>query len=181
MSGRRHSAWPLALALSLVALAPAALAEPAPPVAGPLVAGLEAGVFCSLHAMTQRPAPGTLSGWIHVPEGEITFHWPDRQVVPAQLGIAFGVRAQLVPGAFVADGEMRVWRPGSQRPEVWDSAFGDAGGSVNFFRFDHDHELIPGLWRFEAWDGAIQLFSAEFEVVPAAALPEIAQACGATS
>jgi hypothetical protein len=168
------------LALSLLMAAPAT-ADPAPPTPGPLVARLEVGVFCSLHAMNQRPAPGTLSGWIHVPEGEITFHWPDRQVVPAQLGIAFGVRAQLVPGAVVAFGEMRVWRPGGDRPEVWDSAFGDMGGSVNFFRFDHEHELIPGLWRFEAWDGATQLFAAEFEVVPAAALPEIAQACGATS
>ncbi|WP_136645574.1 DUF3859 domain-containing protein [Tabrizicola sp. YIM 78059] len=168
------------LALALL-LADAAAADPAPPAAGPLVARLQVGVFCSLDPLNQRPAPGTMSGWIHVPEGEITFHWPDRQVVPAQLGIAFGVRAQLVPGAFVAMGEMRVWRPGSDRPEVWDSAFGDMGGSVNFFRFDHDTELVPGSWRFEGWDGATQLFSAEFEVVPAEALPEIAQACGATS
>lgn len=182
MSGLGQSAWHLTcVALLLVGLAPASRAEPAPPDPGPLVAELEVGVFCSLHAMTQRPAPGTLSGWIHVPEGEITFHWPDRQVVPASLGIAFGVRAQLVPGAFVADAEMRVYRPGSTRAEVWDSAFGDMGGSVNFFRFDHEYELIPGLWRFEAWDGAVQLFAAEFEVVPAAALPGIAQACGATS
>jgi hypothetical protein len=146
-----------------------------------MVASLEVGVFCALQAMDQRPAPGTLSGWVHVPQGPIDFHWPDRQVVPASLGLAFGVKAQLVPGAFIPYAEMRVFRPDSPVPEVWDSAFSDIGGGINFFRFDHDHELLPGPWRFEAWYGPTRLYSVTFEVVPAAALPEIAQACGATS
>lgn len=169
---------PLALALML---ATSAAAEPLPPAPGPVVAEIEVGVFCALQAMNRRPAPGTRTGWIHVPEGEITFHWPGRQVVPARLGIAFGVKARLRPGTFVAFGEMRVYRPGSGTPEVWDSAFGDLDASIAFFRFDHDHELIPGLWRFEAWDATARLYSVEFEVVPAAAAPEIADACGATS
>jgi hypothetical protein len=156
-------------------------AEPAPPAPGPLVADLETGVFCALQAMDQAPAPGTLSGWIHVPEGEITFHWPDRQVVPAALGLAFGVKVRMVPGGQTAYGEMRVYRPGSDVPEIWSSSFSDLDDSVAFFRFDYDRELIAGIWRFEAWDGATQLYSVEFEVVPAAALPEIVQACGAVS
>lgn len=162
------AAWPLG-------------ADPQPPQPSPLIATLEVGVFCALQAMDQAPAPGTLSGWIHVPDGEITFHWPDRQVVPASLGLAFGVKAQLVPGAFAAYAEMRVYRPGRTEPEVWASSFTDIAPSVGFFRFDHDHELVPGIWRFEAWDGPTQLYAVDFEVVPAAALPEIAQACGATS
>jgi hypothetical protein len=171
-----------ALCLALLALPVApALADPAPPQPGPLVAEIEVGVFCALQAMDQRPAPGTQSGWIHVPHGEITFHWPDRQVVPASLGLAFGVKARLVPGAFTADAEMRVYRPGSTVPETWDTSFGDLSPAVSFFRFDHDHELTPGPWRFEAWDGPLQLYSVAFEVVPPAALPEFAQACGATS
>jgi hypothetical protein len=145
------------------------------------VAEIETGVFCALQAMDQHPAPGTLSGWVHVPTEPITFHWPDRQIVPAALGLAFGVRARMEPGAFVAYGEMRVYRPGSAQPEVWESAFSDLGGSLNFFRFDHAQELVPGLWRFEAWDGAVQLYAVTFEVVPAAALPDIVQACGAIS
>lgn len=166
---------------ALLALTLPAWAEPAPPQSAPLVARLEVGVFCALLAMDQRPAPGTLSGWVHVADGTIDFHWPDRQVVPAALGLAFGVKAELVPGAFVAYAEMRVWRPGSDQPEIWDSTFSDAEGGVNFFRFDHDHELIPGIWRFEAWDAGSRLYAVEFEVVPAAALPQIALACGATS
>lgn len=170
----------IGLALWLALAGPVA-ADPAPPAPGPLIGSLQVGVFCALQAMDQRPAPGTLSGWIHVPDGEITFHWPDRQVVPASIGLAFGVKARLIPGTAAAYAEMRVYRPGSDVPEVWDSSFTDLGDSVGFFRFDHEHELISGIWRFEAWDGGTQLYSVEFEVVPAASVPEIADACGAVS
>jgi hypothetical protein len=168
------------LALVLALLGGSALAKPGLPVADPSVGSLTIGIFCALQAMDQRPAPGTLSGWIHVPDGEIDFHWPDRQVVPAAIGLAFGVKSRMVPGVFVA-GEMRVYRPRSTIPEVWDSTFSDLSDQIGFFRFDREDELIPGLWRFEAWEGETQLYAVEFEVVPAAALPEIVQACGAIS
>ena len=169
----------LALAL-LMALTAQVRADPAAPQAGPEVASLKVGVFCALQDMDQRPAPGTLSGWIHVPEGEIDFHWPDRQVVPAQIGLAFGVKSRLSSGLFLS-GEMRVYRPGAAAPETWESSFTDLSDQFGFFRFDREDELIPGTWRFEAWSGADRLYAVEFEVVPAAALPEIAQACGAIS
>lgn len=174
--------WKLAerLVLMLALVAGPAWSDPAPPAPGPLVASLRVGVFCALQAMDQQPAPGTLSGWIHVPAGDITFHWPDRQVVPASIGLAFGVRSRLVPGSFLS-GEMRVYRPGSVMPEVWDSTFSDLSDQIAFFRFDRTDELIQGIWRFEAWEGETLLYSAEFEVVPAAALPDIVRACGAIS
>lgn len=168
-----------ALALVLALTTPLG-AEPAPPAPGPLVANLTVGVFCALQAMDQRPAPGTLSGWIHVPEGEIDFHWPDARVVPARIGLAFGVKSRLAPGLFLS-GEMRVYRPGATTPETWESSFTDIGDQFGFFRFDREDELIPGIWRFEGWADGDQLYSVEFEVVPAAALPEIAEACGAIS
>ena len=167
--------------LAALWLAGVAWAEPALPVAGPMVAEVKVGVFCALQSMAQQPAPGTLSGWIHVPDGKIDFHWPDRQVVPAALGLAFGVKARLVPGESVVEGEMRVFRPGGAAPEYWGTSFSEFDDQVSFFRFDDDSELIPGIWRFEGWDGRTQLFSVEFEVVPAAALPEIVDACGAVA
>ncbi len=167
----------LVLALILAGPLPA---DPAPPTVDPTVASLKVGVFCALQAMDQRPAPGTLSGWIHVPEGEIDFHWPDIQVVPAAIGLAFGVKSRMVPGVF-AQGEMRVYRPGSSTPETWDTSFSDLSDQIGFFRFDREDELISGLWRFEAWEGDTRLYAVEFEVVPAAALPEIVQSCGAIS
>ncbi|WP_160147776.1 DUF3859 domain-containing protein [Tabrizicola flagellatus] len=170
---------PFALTLFLALSAPLG-AEPAAPQTGPEVASLQAGVFCALQAMDQRPAPGTLSGWIHVPDGEIDFHWPDVRVVPARIGIAFGVKSRLTPGLSLS-GEMRVYRPGATTPETWQSSFTDMGDQFGFFRFDREDELLPGIWRFEAWAWEKRLYSVEFEVVPAAALPGIAQACGAIS
>ncbi|NGM45674.1 DUF3859 domain-containing protein [Rhodobacter sp. SGA-6-6] len=175
----------LALALTLLAcpaLAAPVFAAPAEPQAAAEVARLEVGVFCALQAMDRMPAPGTASGWIHVPTTEITFHWPDRQVVPAALGLAFGVRATGAPGFATTDrAEVRVTRPGGLAPEVWSSGISDAGAALSFFRFDTADELVPGLWTFEAWDGEALLYRVEFEVVPAAAVPEIVDACGATS
>ena len=170
------------LALVLTLLACPALAAPAGPQAAAEVARLEVGVFCALQAMDRMPAPGTASGWIHVPTSEITFHWPDRQIVPAAIGLAFGVRATGVPGFVTSPrAEARVTRPGRTAPEVWASGIGDAGDTLSFFRFDTEDELVPGLWVFEGWDGEALLYRVEFEVVPAAAVPEIVDACGATS
>lgn len=158
-----------------------ALAGPAAPAIAPEIATLEVGVFCALQAMDRMPAPGTASGWIHVPTTDIRFHWPDRQVVPAALGLAFGVEATGRPGWASTNAEAQVTRPGAPAPEVWDTGISDAGGALAFFRFDTEDELVPGIWTFEAWDGDTRLYRVEFEVVPAAALPEIVDACGATS
>ncbi|MEZ5798944.1 MAG: hypothetical protein R3D63_16600 [Paracoccaceae bacterium] len=166
-------------ALFLLAALPA-WAEPATPSLSPEIAWLETGVFCALQAMDRMPAPGSDSGWIHVPRGQITFHWPDRQVVPASIGIAFGVRAAARPG-WAGPAVIHVLRPGRSTPETFETSISDAGGALAFFRFDTQDELLPGLWALEAWQGDTRLYHAEFEVVPASALPEIAQACGATS
>lgn len=170
-----------ALAAFLVLCAGPLLADPAPPVLGPAVADLQVGVFCASQAMEQHPAPGTLSGWIHVPANEIAFQWPDRQVVPASLGLAFGVKARLASGVEVPQADMRVYRPGLTIPDRWTTSFGDLTRTSAFFRFDRPEELIPGLWRVEAWDGPTQIYAVDFQVVPADALPGIVAACGTLS
>lgn len=168
--------------LALVALlSTPAFAGPSAPTHSAEIATLEIGVFCALQAMDQMPAPGTDSGWIHVPTSEIRMHWPDRQVVPAALGLAFGVKATGATGFISLNAEARVIRPGRKSPEVWGTGISDTGASIAFFRFDKESELDPGIWIFEAWQGETRLYSVEFEVVPAAAAPEIVEACGATS
>ena len=157
-----------------------AVAPPAPE-AGPELASIKVGVLCALRTMDQIPAPGTDTGWIHVPLVPLTFHWPDRQIVPASLGIAFGVQVIGQPGFGTSAGESRVFRPGRTDPERWSAGVSDAGDTLSFFRFDSEEEMVPGRWVFEGWDGETRLYRAEFEVVDAALLPEIALACGATS
>jgi hypothetical protein len=172
---------PVFAVITAVWLGARAVAEPAAPSIGPSVDHLELGVFCAMQAMGQAPAPGTLSGWLHVPDHDVRFDWPDRQTVPAAIGLAFGTRVQMTPGITIPFGEMRVYRPGSLDPETWGTNFTDLGETLAFFRFDQDDELIPGIWRFEGWDGETRLFMVEFEVVPAKTLRDIATACGATS
>ena len=170
-----------ALALLTLIAAPA-LADPAPPQGAPQIDALQAGVFCALQPMDRMPAPGTTSGWLHVPTGEVAFHWPDRQIVPASIGLAFGVRVQGVQGFSTSDrAEVRVTRPSGALTDWWSSGISDAGASVVFFRFDTVDELIPGLWAIEGWDGETRLYRVEFEIVPADALPEIVNACGAVA
>lgn len=170
------------LGLGLLAATLPAYAAPAKPQASAQIAALEVGVFCALQAMDRMPAPGTASGWLHVPRSEVSFHWPGRQVVPAALGLAFGVKATGAPG-FVSSAttETRVLRPGASTPEVWANGISDGGYALSFFRFDSEDELITGIWSFESWDGETRLYRVEFEVVPAEAVPEITSACGATS
>lgn len=170
------------LGLGLCLSAQPGLAAPAEPEAAAGIEVLDVGVFCALQAMDRMPAPGTASGWLHVPTSEVTFHWPDRQVVPAALGLAFGVKAKGAPGFVTSpETETRVLRPGATKPEVWANGISDGGYALSFFRFDTEDELIPGIWSFETWDGETRLYRVEFEVVPAEAVPEIALACGATS
>lgn len=156
------------------------MAEPAAPEGSARLASLDFGIFCAEADMEKTPAPGTLSGWLNLPAGEVAFHWPDRRVAPAAIGLAFGVRARLASGA-APFAEIRLYRPGLEAPETWGAGFGSLGETVSFFSFDREDELVPGLWRLEAWDAGERLYSVEFEIVPAAHLPEIAGACGAVS
>ncbi|WP_157971130.1 DUF3859 domain-containing protein [Pseudogemmobacter bohemicus] len=181
---------PLRVILPLLAVfcAPApALAETPglptarPPVLSPGVAAVEWGIFCALKAMDRAPAPDTIAGWLHVPRDRIDFHWPDENVVPASIGLAFGIRVIAAPGEVTGAAEARVYRPGRAKPETWITSITGSGEVNSFFRFDEDSELIPGIWAFEAWDRGEMLYRVEFEVVPAAARPEITNACGATS
>jgi hypothetical protein len=181
----RHIFAPI-VAAALVALSPLAGmagpgAEPVVPVAAPEIAQLEWGVFCAWQAMDRAPAPGTETGWIHVPMDEVSFHWPERQVVPAVIGMGFGIKATGIKGWESAVGEVRVYRPGRKAAESWASDVSDFGPTLAFFRFDRADELVPGTWVIEGWDRDQRLYRVEFEVVPAAALPEIAGACDATS
>ncbi|MCU0802654.1 MAG: DUF3859 domain-containing protein [Rhodobacteraceae bacterium] len=168
----------LALVMMLVTAAPA---RPMDPVIGPMMADVQFGVFCALTPTGRAAAPGTLSGWIHQIDGPFAFDWPGQNRVPARIGIAFGVIATAAPDGFVADAEIRVFRPGATTPETWQSSFGDQEPSLAFFRFDRPDELIPGRWAFEASQAGNRLYRVEFEVLPPAESAGVAAACGAVS
>ncbi|NJM81929.1 MAG: DUF3859 domain-containing protein [Tabrizicola sp.] len=158
----------LAATLLLAVAAVAAVAEPARPVHDPLIADVKFGVLCAVAHKGQQPAPGTLNGFIHLVDETTDFDWPERQVLPAVLGLGFGVRVKAAPDVQIPFAQIRVFRPGREAPEYWETPIGDLGYALAFFSFDTEDELLPGRWVFEGWDGGTRLFRAEFDVVPEA-------------
>ncbi|MGL4319553.1 MAG: hypothetical protein ACRCS3_01695 [Paracoccaceae bacterium] len=162
--------WPLA-----------AIAKPATPVWVPPIADISFGIFCAIQTEGDAPAPLTRSGVIHTVANDPAFHWPGQRIVPASLGLAFGVKSQSIAGTSLPFSEMRVLRPNETIPDIWNSPISDIDPSFAFFRFDTEEELIPGIWVFEAWDAGKRLYRVEFQVVPADQGIGIASACGGTS
>jgi hypothetical protein len=154
------------LAALLVFLAFRAVAEPAAPEQSPLIAELKFGVLCAVESVGKDEAPDTLSGFINLVDPSTDFDWPGQRVVPATIGLGFGVRVQAAPGVQIPEGEIRVYRPGMSKPESWMTEIGDAGSTLAFFSFDTEPELMPGLWIMEGWDQDTRLFRVEFDIVP---------------
>jgi hypothetical protein len=156
----------------------AAWAKPAPPIRAPQLANLSFGLYCAIAVTGRAEEPNTASGYIHLADEAADFQWPGQNIVPAVLGLAFGVKAQTRQGIAFPNAEMRVFQPGRAEPDIWGTGFSDQDSSLAFFRFDRPDELVPGIWVFEAWSGRTRLYRVEFEVVPAAEGNAIVQACG---
>jgi len=114
----------------------------------------ESGVICAPLSIGTRDAPDTVAGTTHVIEDAPPFVSNGR-VVPAVLGIGFGVRAGM------------------------SSTIGheDAPG-VTFYQFDYGYELAIGEWVMMAIADETVLYEVTFNVVPPSALPELADVCG---
>ncbi|MFN4101286.1 MAG: DUF3859 domain-containing protein [Pararhodobacter sp.] len=155
-----------------------ALAQPMGEVS-PRIAELTLGLFCAPPEGDRRPAPGTMSGWVHVPEDPVEMVARGVEA-PALLGMGFGVRYRLT------DMQPAVTRytvthppmpPSGTTVQSWEG--GLAGGSTDsvFFQFDIPDELQPGDWSFTVEADGELLFSAAFTVRPPSELPELAQLC----
>ncbi len=143
-------------------------AEPAPPITDPAITVVDLGIYCRPTLAGTEEAPSTSLGYINLfAEQPVIKHRQQR--VPAALGVSFGVII-LSTEDFIG-ARMESWKPGASGPEVWYSDILANEERARGFTFDFDSELIPGLWRMEAWDGDRRLYSVEFEVVPPSALP----------
>lgn len=141
------------------------------------ISALEYGVFCALHPMNSTLAPGTVEGWILVPDATPKFHWKTRQV-PASKSIAFGVQARAASGELLG-AVLTVSHPAikNRKTDSWPTNFHHNQMTTDFYRFDFPYEMVPGEWVFQAvLDGEV-LYQVSFDVVPAGALPEIVAAC----
>lgn len=157
----------LAAAAGLPLVAGAALYAPG-------AASATYGYFCALDPVAEIPAEDTISGTVSLIEG------PPRLIrqgplVPAQIGVGFGVIFDLPPGT---SGPVTVevthppMGPQSVTRETWvSSATGVAGNYVGF-TFDLPYEVRKGAWSFRGTANGRVVFEATFDVVsPGPGLP----------
>ena len=150
----------------------------------PLLGFYDAGVLCAQDATVVRDAPDTVAGTTHVIEDAPPFVSKGR-IVPAVIGIGFGVRAGLV-GDVGQDGvAMRVTHPalsgggnGATEQSFMTNIGSELSPGVTFYQFDYDYELALGDWTMTASVGDVTLYETTFTVVSPRALPELAGVCG---
>lgn len=165
-------------ALCLLLLIRPLWADPAPPQDSPGITILDFGVYCRPQVTAQEEAPETALGYINIFSATPTIRFHGQQV-HAALGVSFGLLFR--SDRDILQARMESWKPGRTEPEIW---YTDIPGSMDRsrgFTFDFEEELIPGLWRLEAWDGDQLLYRIEFDVLPPSKLPAEMSDCNLMS
>lgn len=141
---------------------------------------LEAGVLCPPETTGATLAPDTLAGATHVIDVDPPFVSRGR-IVPAALGVGFGIKAQSVLPDGITTVTARVTHPPmgpeGRTAQSFVTTISGQTPSVTFYQFDHRYELVTGTWTIAGYDGGEQLFSVSFEVVAPATMPDLAGAC----
>ncbi|MES9994932.1 DUF3859 domain-containing protein [Desulfovibrio aminophilus] len=113
---------------------------------------------------------GAVSGTANAVRGLRLLQGTDR--VPARVGVNFGMRFQLIGSAAAYPIETRVVYPKAMvNPETGRSAtvetFGaeiKPGPNYHGFTFEHEWELLPGVWRFQIYSRGRLLLEKAFTV-----------------
>jgi hypothetical protein len=166
-------------ALCLTLAAAVAQDRPNPDVSDQ-IESLVHGVYCAEGPVDLEQAPDTAAGVVNIVPS-----LPDMRavttLVPAQIGIGFGVLVTARTGLVFDPAEVTITHPpypdSGIEVERWRTSIdGDAPGLIGF-SFEVESELVTGPWSFEATHEGERLFRVEFEVVPPALLPDLAQGC----
>jgi hypothetical protein len=142
----------------------------------------EAGVICAQASNVVRDAPDTLAGSTHVIEDAPPFV-SKGGIVPAVLGIGFGVRSGLAMELGQDSVLMTITHPPLGSSGVTQQSFTSNIGSsdapsVTFYQFDYGYELALGEWVMTASRNGDTLYETTFTVVSPNALPKLAGVCG---
>ncbi len=170
---------PLLAALPLLAGVPVSAQDGAVRV-GDGIAEMVYGVYCAQEPLREESAPDTASGHINIVPSVPDF--PFRQkIVPAQIGIGFGVVSSAPPGTVHDPVIVTVTHPpfrdSGVEVETWETDIDD-GSNLTGFSFDYADELVLGAWSFTTTlaDGT-ELYHVEFEVVAPELMPQVISAC----
>lgn len=172
----------LGAALALVALAPAQVAaQEGNPRVGPGLAELVYGVYCAQDPIREDPAPETASGVINIVPTPPDFAFRQK-LVPAEIGVGFGVLATAPPGVLHDAVTVTVTHPPypdtGVTVERWITDIDALSPSLMGFSFDQPNELVLGEWTFSAVTATgEELFYIAFEVVEPGLMPNVMDAC----
>ncbi|QXT39701.1 DUF3859 domain-containing protein [Gymnodinialimonas ceratoperidinii] len=146
----------------------------------PRLAAFDYGIYCAQEPERRDPAPATASGEINIVPAIPNFAFNQR-IVPAEIGIGFGVLVSAPLGALYEPVTVTVTHPPYSRENItveqWVTDVDD-GRNLMGFSFDHEFELVLGEWTFSATtlDGE-ELYHIAFEVVAPEAMPQVVSAC----
>lgn len=170
----------LLYAVTLTGAAQAQDEATANPRTSPLLADLIYGAYCAQTPERLDPAPDTASGTINIVPAVPDFRFRQK-IVPAQVGIGFGVVAWAPPGMVIDPVTVIVTHPpypdSGITTERWVTEIDD-GPNLMGFSFDHAHELVLGEWTFSGLGAeGEELFFISFEVVAPEVMPQVVEAC----
>lgn len=164
---------------ALLLLASPALAGPDSFVKPPMEL-VEFGVICDLKPDEQREAPGTVSGVLNLvnQSAPVDVATP---MVPAELGLSFGVRARLSEtspgGMYTVIVTHPPMGPNGQQVETWEADLGPGDPTLNLFTFELPYELVEGPWRFQLQMSDEVLLQQDFVVTPKGTVPAVQKTC----
>lgn len=170
-----------ALALGLTSSPMLAQTEIAPVIYDAARVEIEYGVYCEIPTIGSEAAPDTASGVVDILSEVPIFIWSTNQV-PAYPGMSFGVKTTELTGTGLPFVTIRLTHPPFLESGVSEQTYSTsiASGrdqSINAYTFDFPEEMVTGTWVLEASDAVGIIYRVEFEVVPAAELPQIAGNC----
>jgi hypothetical protein len=167
------------LAFALASVAVAAQDRPNP-YKSDLIDSLVHGVYCAEAPIDLEAAPDTAAGVVNIVPGIPEFR-AVTTLVPAQIGIGFGVVLQTRAGLVFDPVLVTITHPPYPdtgiEVERWMTALDGDGPGLIGFSFEVQSELVTGPWTFEAEHEGDLLFRIDFEVVPPALVPDLAQGC----
>ncbi|MEQ5871711.1 DUF3859 domain-containing protein [Sagittula sp. NFXS13] len=138
------------------------------------------GVICDIEKGRTRPAPDTVSGVLNV----VNQHHPidvHTATVPAEMGLSFGIRADLPDGAEGGTFSIIVTHPPmgpqGQTVESWTTTLSPGDPALNLFTFELPYELVQGDWRFQIARADDIVLEQHFTVLPAGSVPAVQRAC----
>ena len=144
------------------------------------VVSFEYGYFCAIPAAGERPAEDTMAGSIKVLSETPRFA-KHTTIVPAMIGVDFGILVQVVPdlaGPAVFYTEHPPQGDHGITTESWTGTLTADRPTYVGFGFEYDFELTPGPWTLSAMQNGRQVYEITFDVVPASAALDPDLYCG---